>query len=535
MKARSAAASLMLLAALACVTGTPRVWARGATARATLEAAAEALGGMDRVQRIKNITLLGYGEYAYQFGGGNVVESPRGAQRMIAANELRRVYDLENDRFKLYERRNMLFTFADERMTTWKPTTQILDGDIAYSIAPGGTVARMRRWIQASWFLDGVHMLRMWKLNNPVAAVRAALDPGTQISNDHTDGAEQVMDLKLKEGDKLTLAFDRRTHLPAWVRWVNPHNNFGQLTFTTYFEGYTPNDGIMLPLSYDTRVDWRNVDYFRMYVDSYDIDGKIVDLAAPAAVRNAPEPTEPMPPIKITPIAPHIWYLTHNHDGTTVFEFADHLALFEINTFSMAQATIDAAKTLVPGKLPTQLFFSHAHPDHVEGIRVAVANGMTVYGRPGNEGILREMVEHPAPDFPDLQARHPKPLKYVPFDEHLRLSDSMMTVDLYWSRTNLHMADGTFAYVPAAKVMAEADMATASPDYQFWPDNYMDAIEYYKLDVQTLLPVHQPPMTQAQAIEFIKDGLARARQRCTDAQARQDWSYIGCPIRSKRY
>jgi len=40
-----------------------------------LERAANALGGLDRIEDIENIALYGYGQYAYQFGGGNITSS----------------------------------------------------------------------------------------------------------------------------------------------------------------------------------------------------------------------------------------------------------------------------------------------------------------------------------------------------------------------------------------------------------------------------------------------------------------------------
>lgn len=278
----------------------------------------------------------------------------------------------------------------------------------------------------------------------------------------------------------------------------------------------------------------RDIDYFKVYLDGYEVDTTIPDLAAPQAVRAAPEPAEVLPPVAATLIAKGIWYLKAKTQGTVVFEFDDHLTLFEINSKAMAQAIIDKAKTLVPGKLPTQLITSHAHPDHVEGIRVAVANGLTIISRRGNEGVIRDMVTHPSPDYPDALSRNPQPFKFLPVDEHLRLADKLMTVDVYWSRTNSHMADGLFAYAPTARVMAEADMATAAQEYQYWADNYMDVLEYYKLGVDTLLPVHEPPMKQAEVIEYIKAGVKRARERCVEEQAR-DIPHVGCPVLSRRY
>jgi hypothetical protein len=92
-----------------------------------------------------------------------------------------------------------------------------------------------------------------------------------------------------------------------------------------------------------------------------------------------------------------------------------------------------------------------------------------------------------------------------------------------------------FAYVPSAKAFVEADLATAARTYQYWPDNFEDNIEHYKLDVETVLPVHfGTPMTKAETIEFIKGGVERARARCVEETAKGN-VHIGCPVISHRY
>src|ERR1700690_3435920 len=120
-------------------------------AHAALAYAAAALGGIDRVRSVRNITLVGYGNYAYQFGGGNVTASVHAAQRYEAANDLRRVFDLEHGRFQQFERRNMSFTFALASLTSYAPVNQILDGDIAFDIAADGKAARIPRFLPSPW------------------------------------------------------------------------------------------------------------------------------------------------------------------------------------------------------------------------------------------------------------------------------------------------------------------------------------------------------------------------------------------------
>jgi glyoxylase-like metal-dependent hydrolase (beta-lactamase superfamily II) len=373
----------------------------------------------------------------------------------------------------------------------------------------------------------------MWMMNNPVVLVRAALDAATKVSAGRAERGMNVYDLVLKEGDTLSMALDARSNLPAWVRWSNPHNNLGQVTYTTYFTGYAPFGGVMLPLGYRTLIDWRDVEYFKIYVDNYTVDDAIADLAAPAAVRSAPEPPVNVAEVKATAVAPGIWRLTPG--GTTVFEFADHLTLYELGgSPRQGKAIIEFARTLVPGKPVTQVITSHAHFDHVAGLRAAIAEGLTVIARRGNEVIYREMAAHPAPDYPDDLWRRKAQLKFMPVDEHLRLSDAQMTVDVYWGRGNIHMADAVFAYVPAAKVMVEGDMATAAQEWQWWGDSYMDNIEHYKLDVEILSPVHMNVMKQADVIQMIRAGVERARTRCAQELAKGNY-FAGCPVQSKRY
>ena len=507
--------------------------AAGAAPRQTIEAAATALGGLERIRAVRNITLVGYGQYAYMFGGGNIVGSIYAPQKYQAANDLRRVYDLEHDRFQEFERRNYLFPFAIAAGHDYSPVNQILDGDIAYDIAPDGTASRIPRWNESVHHVDGLHMRRIWMLNNPVALIRAALDPGTRIGAMRQQDDAVAIDLTLKEGDRLTLGIDRATRMPAWVRWANPQSNLGQITLTTHFTGYEPFGGLELPLGLRTTLDWRNIDYLKLYVDTYLVDSGIPDLAAPAAVRAAPEPPRPPVDVKVTQVGPGVWRLVPY--GGTVFEFKDHLAIFELGgDQATAQADIDAARKLVPGKPLTQYIPSHSHFDHTAGLRVGVAEGLTIISRRGNEGIFREMATHPAPDFPDALEKSHRPLQFMPMDEHLRLSDSSMTVDLYRVRGNTHMADAVFAYVPAQKIMVEGDVGTAAVDYQFWADSYMDNVEYYKLDVQTISPVHLNIMSHAQLIEMIRGGVQRARERCASELAKGNY-FPGCPIQTSRY
>jgi glyoxylase-like metal-dependent hydrolase (beta-lactamase superfamily II) len=520
----------------------PHVAGQEPPARAVVERAAVTLGGLERIRAIKNITLSGYAQYAYQFGGGRITGDPAAPDKYLAANELRRVYDLEHNRFQLAERRNMLFPFLAPFGHSWAPVNQVLDGNIAYDIA-GGKASRVARESDNPLQVDGVHVRRMLMLTNPVVLVRAMLDPGARLAATRRDAGGRSIDVTLKEGDKLTATF-AADGLPVSIRWATRHTNVGQMNFTTRFSGWsdaTGNSGVLLPLAYETRQSYRNVDYVKLYVDAYQLDTTIPDLAASDAIRNAPEPPSyPVPPITSQRIGKGVWRV--DQGGTTVIEFRDHLVLFELGVnVATAKAVIAYARTLAPGKPVTHLIASHNHFDHTAGLRQAVAEGLTIVQRRGSEPQFRDMVAHRAPDYPDDLARAPKPLKFQAVDERLRMSDETQTLDIYWARNNGHMADVLVGYVPSERLLMEGDLVTAAFDWQHWPDGFRDVVGKYTLNVERISPVHgvglaqgQATLSRAQAEELLKGGTDRAREHCKVEVAKGNY-HPGCPVQSKYY
>jgi glyoxylase-like metal-dependent hydrolase (beta-lactamase superfamily II) len=521
---------LATMAALAAVVArgqqpatAPPSTVPGQTAVQAIDAAAAALGGATRIRALRNLTLIGYAQYAYQNGGGNISPLPGAPQKFIAANDYRRVYDLEHGRMYHQERRNDLFPFAIYGGHDFALQRQILDGAIAYNLNANGQAARA----------GDVRDRRMWMHTNPVVAVRAALVDPAAVSNRRQEDGLTLVDVKLKEGDVLTIAIRPPSNLPEFVRWIGPNINLGEVTYTTRFYGYVPFDGVRLPLGYTTRFDWRpEVEQVKIYVDNYFVDSAIrEDLAAPAAVVNPPQGTQAGGgfgggPIEVTPMARGVWRIT---GGTMVIEFADHMTLFEVDGQpARIKQVIDKARAIVPTKPVTQVIVSHHHFDHTSGLREAVAEGLTVISRRDNGVIFREMTSRPAPHFPDDLAKSGKKLNFIPVDDHLRLADATMTMDVYHVVANNHMADGVFAYIPEHKIMIEGDIATAAEDLQWWGDSWLDNIAYRKIDVERNVPVHMTPMTRDEVIKMVNGGIVRVKQFCADHLAKGDY-FPGCP------
>ena len=98
-------------------------------------AAAEALGGRNRILAIKTLTIEGYGHQAYQLGGGNISSSADAPQKWIHLNDYERTFDLANRRTRVRQRAVTGFPFARLANYGRVRANQVLDGTVAYNVA----------------------------------------------------------------------------------------------------------------------------------------------------------------------------------------------------------------------------------------------------------------------------------------------------------------------------------------------------------------------------------------------------------------
>jgi len=488
-----------------------------------VNAAAEALGGKDRILAVKTIRVDGYGQQAYQNGGGNPTGSPDAPQKWVNINGMVWTFDLEHHRMRREQRLVQDFVFAYARnMNGDTRANQVLDGEVAFNMGRDGKAVRAGEAAARARRID--------MLNNPIVMVRTALDSATKLSGLHVLGKTQVMDVTTAQGDKLHFAVDSDSHLPAWVSWVGPDANLGDVTYTTHWTGFELVNGVRLPIGYNTVQDWRNVVWSKLYIDKNTVDGPVGDMAAPADVRSAATPVAQPPVVTVTPIVKGVWYLHSTGGSSTAFEFTDHITLFETyGSEANAEAVISTARLLVPGKPVTQVIVSHHHFDHSGGLRTAVAEGLTIITQRGNIGIFEEMAARPAKEFPDALGKNPNPIHIIPVDEKLVLKDSAMEVDIYRVMSNNHMPNGIMAYIPSAKAVAEGDLVDEGWDIVFWGDSYNASVKYWNLDVEKDLPVHGNIHTYQEVLAYLRNQIKNTQELCNHAES-SHLTLQGCPV-----
>jgi glyoxylase-like metal-dependent hydrolase (beta-lactamase superfamily II) len=495
--ARRLAALLALVFAL-CANPA---WAQPRPApRAVLLQAAEAMGGLQRLRGLRNVVVTGFGQRIYYDGGGNETGDPRSPPKWIAVADAQRTFDLPHGRALNQERRSMEFPFAGLFGLDFTRNASVQAGDAL--------------------------------LDFPLTALLAALAPETRLGPVTSEsGLTVVRFTPMGARSPAWIGIDPGTHLPRFTRWIVGHPNLGEVTTTAWFTGYTPVDGLQLPMGLMNKMDWRDTTSLMFQVDAYRVDlpdaqlPKFPDPVVAPAVAPAP------PQAAVRKVAEGVWDVRVGTAGGPVIEFANRLVMFEAYGSEAATlARIDAANRLVPGKTVQAVIVSHHHFDHTGGLRAAVSRGLEVISQRGNEGILRELTTRPAPHYPDALARNPHPFRFTPVGDKLVLEDRTHRLEIYRVIAHGHMPDGVFAYLPRERIMMEGDFGDESWQFHFWGGALAANIAYYKIDPLTDIAVHgSGPLSIQQTLANDQRQVDAAKEFCRTKEAGGRF-VMGCPV-----
>lgn len=440
-----------------------------------LDDAAEALGGRDRLLAVKTVVLEGEGTN-WNVGQDMTMDA---SGQTFAVTGYRRTLDLVNGRMQVRQTRTPNFLYYQGQA----PQTQTvgLDGEAAYGVGANGTATRASAQVARDRAIEMHH--------HPLVLVRAALAPDARLANARTEGTERLVDITLPAAGPFTLAIDVSSGLPTRIQSPAAHPNLGDVTIETQLTEYVELNGLHLPQRLVTMIDQYKSAELRLSRPL--VDGDIDDIAAPESVRAAAPPAPAAPSVVPTVVAPGVWLLGGQSHHSALIEFADHLVLIEApQSEARTLAVIERARELVPGKPLKTLIASHHHFDHSAGLRAAIAEGLTVLTHPDNVAYFTEAARRPHTRQPDHLARTPRPATIEAVEDGHVLVDDTRRVELYHLPGNPHGDTLLMAYLPAERVVIEADAFSPGPGVHPYAPNLLDQIRRRKLVVDRIVPLH---------------------------------------------
>jgi glyoxylase-like metal-dependent hydrolase (beta-lactamase superfamily II) len=476
------------------------------TSRQLGQAAVDAMGGAERVQRVSTLTMKGGVGTRYRHGQSVKVGDAEPAGILKNVTE---TFDRVNNRAALdYELQIGAFgQHRREILTTFNGRPVGLE-DVA-----GRPLAVMSPSGLFSWGTQN-HPEFLLKRNVIAVALAAATSATEEPPQDKTfeDRSLKAVVAKLPSGEPITVYFDPDSKLIAGFDATDTESMLGDAPSQYVFADYKDVNGLKLPHKITIRKlgqPYSEVQYASAAVNDA---GASATFAIPASandeVMKAIAAGE-YSPITITKVADGVYFARAYSHNSMVVEFPSWLAVVEAAYTDAQSATL--ARVLneqFPGKPIRYAAVTHHHYDHTGGVRGLVAVGATILAEKGHEPAIRMIVETPHTNPPDALENARKAGKAGTleiFEGKKVLSDGKQMLELYTVTGNPHVEPMVLAYVPSARALFQSDLwfpglgAPAGPEAV----HLLQSINALKLPVATHVGGHGSVGPHAELVKAV--------------------------------
>jgi glyoxylase-like metal-dependent hydrolase (beta-lactamase superfamily II) len=421
-----------------------------ARAREVLDAGIKAMGGLDALKAINNISreMAGVrtdegqglrpvrrrGDY-YRNGEAPVVNHPK----------IKHVHDLRGQR---------LSDSLDDVIFGGQPLRirNILTRDSAISIdynlgtmevrqLPNAAMARVNR------------SMRYPEILLPMA--RDRVETLRYLGESQYEGQKQwVISFAHQNGAQISLFFNAQTGLLTKSEILSDHPVLGDTADEIVYDDWRPVGKLTLPFRYINKVGGVMLQDLR--AESITIDAKLDEslFVAPEGLAKV----ERTPPARKAVKLGEDVYLAPGEYNSVFVVFNDYVLALEAGSDNQTSANLIAQiKETAPGKPIRYLVSTHFHFDHISGARSFIAEGTTIVTTPDAKSVIERVAAATHARRPDALSLSPRAAVIETFKGKRVFDDGAHRVELY-EFSNPHCAEMIIAWLPKEKILFEADM-----------------------------------------------------------------------------
>jgi glyoxylase-like metal-dependent hydrolase (beta-lactamase superfamily II) len=359
----------------------------------------------------------------------------------------------------------------------------------------------------------------------PLGFLKTALETHAHVSSESIKGARYTVLTFPVENAAPTGGF--RTTVTGWidgnglverVATLIDNNVLGDIVWDVSYSDWKDFGGVKFP----THILQHQGEPKFLELTVSDIKVNVpVDLTPPAAGRGGGggEGAEGEGAPVAEDLGDGFWLVPGGYAGVFAV-FNDYVVAIEgPQSDQRAEQIVKEIKRVAPGKPLRYVFNTHAHFDHTGGLRAFVAEGATIVTNTGNKGYYESIFANSHRLVPDrLSLTRPQPRVKVQYvgDKDV-LTDGTHTIELYRVEGSTHNAFMMMAYLPKKKALIEADefnvparaITTPPARINSYEVNLLALIERLHLDVERIIPIHQPPDGRKVALSELKNAAGK--------------------------
>ncbi len=415
-------------------------------ARAVLEKAIDAHGGLENINTIENASVE-YDGLRTMINQSRRAESPWDKEpssgRFVVDRKNNRMYALTSTSYPGIGSFAGAWAISGTEGFHWEPPKNHHGSEVMAKLSgtqTDGPWASAPRWI-------------------PPLLLLSARDSGTNLrwieSFEKNGRRFEAISFPQRGGGNLVVNIDARTFLLEGFETIRDDGVHGDTTDFTRFHDYRELAGVKFPTK---RTEYVNDEIARELTLRFSVNTTLDDslFKLPEGYSMPTSVQDDSPRIK--KIGDGV-YLDTAMGGIMIVEFEDFLLVVECpDSFWMSQSTIDAVRQAIPNKPIRYVVPSHTHGDHGGGARAYFHVGTTLITTQGNVEFYKKLARIKQTIDPDPLSSNPKEPIIESFKHKRVVTDGAQTVELYDVGPNAHSEELTIAYLPKQGILWQADL-----------------------------------------------------------------------------